>query len=204
MSVRCLLLLVLFSPSLVFAQTQPASDPRAVTLAAQSIAALTGGIAISDVTLTGTVTWNGTDSGTATMQAVGTGESRVDLALAGGTRTEIRDAQTGVALGQWMAGNDSGYFAMQNCWTDAVWFFPPLGSLSMGSNIVLVYVGQENRSGATVQHIQSYLYQSDSKPHTSATQHDRFFPGRHNLPPGSDHIQRASRYRRDDEPTGRG
>jgi len=85
-----------------FAQNPPVSDPKALAFAAQSIAALIGGNAISDVTLTGSVTWNGTDMGTATLRALGTGESRMDLTLSSGTRTEIRDVQTGIPLGQWI------------------------------------------------------------------------------------------------------
>lgn len=140
-------------------QNAPASDPQALAYAAQSMAAVTGSTNISDVTLTGSVTWNGTDSGTATLEALGTGESRMDLALSSGTRTEIRDAQTGVQLGQWINPNNaSGPFASQNCWTDAVWFFPALGSLAVGPNVVLSYIGQETRNGGTVQHIQSYVY----------------------------------------------
>ena len=148
-----------------FAQNQPpTSDPQAVAYAAQSVAALTGGTSIGDATLTGTVTWygSGTDAGTATLRALGAGESRMDLALTSGTRTEIRDAQTGPLLGQWFAPNNtSGYFAFQNCWTDAPWFLPELGSLAAGQNIVLSYIGQETRNGETVQHIQSYVYQSN-------------------------------------------
>lgn len=143
-------------------QNPPASDPQALAFAAQSIAALTGGTSISDVTLTGTVTWNGTDTGTATLRALGTGESRMDLALSSGTRTEFRDAQTGVLLGQWInPDNSSGQFASQNCWTDAVWFFPALGSLSVGQNVVLSYIGQETRNGSSVQHVESYVYDSN-------------------------------------------
>jgi hypothetical protein len=143
------------------AQTQPASDPQAVTYAAQSIAAVTGSTTISDVTLTGTATWNSTDTGTAMLRALGTGESRMDLTFTNGTRTEIRDAQTGLPLGQWFAlNNASGNYAYQNCLTDAVWFFPALSSLAAGPNVVLSYIGQETRNGASVQHIQSYLYQS--------------------------------------------
>lgn len=160
-----LLLFALAVSKLVLAQTQPPSDPQAVTLAAQSIAALTGGVTITDITLTGTGTWNGTDSGPATMQALGVGESRIDLALSGGTRSEIRDSQTGSALGQWIAPNNtSGAFAMQNCWTDAVWFFPALSSLAAGPNVVLVYVGQESRNGTAVQHIQSYQFLAGQFP----------------------------------------
>jgi|SRR5580658_5913131 hypothetical protein len=137
----------------------PASNATAVAYAAQSIAAMTGGVAISDVTLTGTVTWTGSDTetGTATLLALGNGESRMDLALTAGTRTEIRDAQTGAQLGRWIAPNNaSGNFASHNCWTDAVWFFPVLGSLAAGPNVVLSYVGPTTWNGESVQHIQSY------------------------------------------------
>jgi hypothetical protein len=146
------------------AQNQPASDPQAVAYAAQSIAAMTGSTTISDVTLNGTVTWyvGGTDTGTATLRALGTAESRMDLALTAGTRTEIRDAQTGAQLGEWFAPNNtSGDFASQNCWTDAVWFFPVLGSLAAGPSAVLSYIGPTTWNGQSVQQIQSYVYQSN-------------------------------------------
>jgi hypothetical protein len=140
-------------------QNAPRSDPQAVTYAAQSIAALTGGTTISDVTLTGSVTWNGTSTGTATLEALVAGESRMDLALSSGTRTEIRDAQTGAAVGQWTnPDTTTGAIAFQNCQTDAVWFFPALGSLAAGPNVVLSYIGQETRNGEAVQHIQSSVY----------------------------------------------
>ncbi len=157
------ILAFLVTPSVLFAQGQPPSDPKAVAFAAQSIAALTGGTSISDVTLTGTVTWygSGTETGTATLRALGTGESRMDLTLTNGVRTEIRDTQTGTPLGQWTNPNNTlGYSASQNCWTDAVWFFPALGSLFSRPNVVLSYIGQETWNGATVQHVQSYLYVS--------------------------------------------
>lgn len=157
---RSVFLLFVAIPSLVLAQH---SDPQAVAYAAHSIAAMTGGTSISDVTLTGNVTWNGSDTGTATLKALGTGESRMDLALSSGTRSEIRDAQTGAPLGQWVNPNNaSGHFASQNCGTDAVWFFPVLGSLAAGPNVVLSYVGQETRGGIAVQHIRSYAYQPNS------------------------------------------
>ena len=145
-----------------FAQNQPPSDPQAVSYAAKSIAALTGGTGINDATLTGSVTWAGNDTGTATLMALGTGESRMDLVLGSGTRTEIRDAQTGTQLGKWInPDSSSGSYAPQNCWTDAAWFFPVLGSLAAGPNVVLSYIGQETRNGAAVQHIQSYVYQAN-------------------------------------------
>ncbi|MGA2234438.1 MAG: hypothetical protein ABSG23_03120 [Terriglobales bacterium] len=155
--------LILFLASIAFTQNQPQSNPQAVSFASRSIAALTGGQAIRDVTLTGNVTWSGgaaPETGTATLLGSGTGESRMSLLLPSGTRTEIRDASTGVAQGEWIAqSGKSGMFASENCATDAVWFFPALGSLAAGPNVVLTYVGQETRNGTAVQHIQSYTYQ---------------------------------------------
>ncbi len=146
-----------------FAATKPraASNSQALTYAAQAIAALTGGNTINDVTLTGTATWtvgSDTENGTATFLASGSAESRMDLVLSNGTRTEIRDAQTGTALGKWVGPNkSSGMFPFPNCQTDAVWFFPALGSLAAGSNVILSYIGEETRNGEAVQHIQSYV-----------------------------------------------
>lgn len=87
----------------------------------------------------------------------------MDLALSSGTRSEIRDAQTGSPIGQWTNPNKSkGLFASQNCSTDPVWFFPARGSLAAGPNVVLSYVGQETRDdGTNVQHLQSYVYQAN-------------------------------------------
>ena len=94
----------------------------------------------------------------------------MDLALTNGTRTEIRDAQTGTPLGQWTTpSSQSGRFAWQNCLTDSAWFFPALGSLALGPNVVLSYVGPEIRNGESVQHIQSYRYQANSPAVPSAT-----------------------------------
>jgi hypothetical protein len=141
------------------------SDPQAVSFAAGSMTAMTSGTAIRDVTLTGSVTWNGLDTGTATLKALGMGESRIDLVLTSGTRSEIRDAQTGVPLGQWVTpANASGSFASHNCWTDAAWFFPALGSLSASSKVTLSYIGQESRNGTIVQHIRSYNSQTIQFP----------------------------------------
>lgn len=156
----------IFSSTASSAQSQPPSNPQALAYAAQSIAALTGGATISDVTITGNATWNGSGSsqtGTATLLALGTTESRMNLALPGETWTEIRDAQTGGPLGQWSnsSGNSSGMFTLYNCETDAVWFFPVLGSLAAGPNVVLSYIGQTTWNGRNVQQIQSYIFQPD-------------------------------------------
>jgi hypothetical protein len=66
--------LILLLASVAFSQSPPQSSPQAVSFAAQSIAALTGGNAIHDVTLTGSVAWSGAatpETGTATLIASG-------------------------------------------------------------------------------------------------------------------------------------
>jgi len=66
------LCLVFLTAAFVVAQTPPTNDPQALALAAKSIAALTGGTAVTDVTLTGVVTWSGgeTDTGVAALRAL--------------------------------------------------------------------------------------------------------------------------------------
>jgi hypothetical protein len=46
--------LAILVTSFALAQNPPASDPQALSLAAHSVTAMTGGATISDVTLTGT------------------------------------------------------------------------------------------------------------------------------------------------------
>lgn len=140
------------------AQNPPVSDPQALSLAAQSIAAMTGGVPISDVTLTGNVSriaGSDIETGTVTLLAKGTRESRVDLSLSGGKRSDIRNSSQGA----WIRNGTSTAYALHNCWTDAAWFFPILTSLSASDpSLVLSYVGLENRSGLSVQHLRAYRY----------------------------------------------
>jgi len=154
---RSLIAIIVLSLSILLtpAVAQTVSSPQAIAYASQAIAAVSGGVTIADATLQGTVVWGGS-SGTATLQALGAGESRVDFLLGNGTRTEIRDAQTGIPLGQWAnPDGSSGRFAYHNCLSDAAWFFPALSSLSAGPNVVLSYVGLEARNGGTVQHLRA-------------------------------------------------
>jgi len=156
--------LSLQTPAVGQGAAPPASDPQALAIASKAITALAGRQSLADVTMTGSVTWStGEDqsqSGTATLRALGTSESRMDLALPEGTRSEIRDAQTGGPLGRWTnPDNSSGDFAAHNCWTDAAWFFPAFSSLAGGKNAVLAYVGLEDHDGQSVQHLRSYQFQ---------------------------------------------
>lgn len=159
----------------IFALAQnSSSDPQAQAIASKTLVVLTGGIQVQDATLLANVTSiSGSDylTGTATFQAKGTTESRIDLNLGNVTRSEIRSSSGGVSSGNWTATDSSTAGAplhanaTHNCWTDAVWFFPALTVLNESSNskFVFSYVGQEEHAGVTVQHLRVFQAASGVK-----------------------------------------
>ncbi|MGA8221583.1 MAG: hypothetical protein WB780_08000 [Candidatus Acidiferrales bacterium] len=157
------LLFAAFLPNATRAQTTatPNSDPRAVSFANQSFSALVGSSPINDVTLSGTIVRTvGSDvgTGTVTLKALGTGQSRLDMNLSDGERSEIRNLPSGIPQGYWIAPNSAVHSAANhNNMTDAAWFFPALTVLSQASNsnFLFSYVGQELRNGSAVQHIRA-------------------------------------------------
>lgn len=162
---RRILLAVLFSLTpLTSAQTAinttPSSDPQALVLAQQSIAALTGGAAVGDVMLNASVTemmGPSTETGTAVFIAKGTDESRVDLNLSTGATSEVRSVTSGRAAGTWNRnGGTAVPQAAHNMLTDAGWFFPALSCLRQftNSSYVFKYLGQAQHGGVNTQHIQ--------------------------------------------------
>lgn len=142
----------------------PVSDPQALSLVAQSLSAMTGNASITDVTITGNASWiAGSDrrSGSATLMARGTAESRVDLNLSGGTRSEIRNDTAGFPQGATVRADGTLIpSALHNCWISPSWFFPPLSFLNATSDPTLVfsYVGSESRAGGNVQHLRVFRY----------------------------------------------
>ena len=147
--------------TLVFPPPPPA-DQAALSLVQKALASLRGSNTIADVTLVGTATRTaGSDieTGAITMKALGTRFSRIDLADATGTRTELRGADsTGKPLNRSISPDGtSAAVAGHNAMTDAVWFFPALSSLAKDpakyTNLAISYVGQEQKGDATVQHI---------------------------------------------------
>jgi hypothetical protein len=154
---------LLISSSVARGQGQTASDAQALALAAQSIAALTGQTSISDATLTGNASWlkgnayETATTATVSLAARGTTESRVEVRLDSGSRIEIRHGLSGAPQGKWSnPDSSSGYYAGHNCWSDAVWFFPPLSSLAKfaNSSFVFSYVGKETWNDLDVVHLQ--------------------------------------------------
>jgi hypothetical protein len=140
--------------------TPTASSPQAVTLVSQAVAALTGSITVNDVTLTGTGTrtaGSDVESGSVSLKALAGGQSRLDLIVAGGTRSEIRNLDSnGASQGFWIGLDGTiNSMANHNCATDAAWFFPALSVLSRLSNpnLLVTYIGNETRGGVSVQHL---------------------------------------------------
>lgn len=164
---------IVFSQLAIFTLAQvtspvPASDPQALSLAQKSMAALTGGAAITDVTMSATVTsllGSDNETGTGTLRAKGIIESRIDLTLPKGTHSEVRGGTNGIPTGAWSTnGNASTAMSLHNAWVDAVWFFPALSSLSQTAKpqFVFVYVGQEQHGGLSVQHVRTYQVPSSA------------------------------------------
>jgi hypothetical protein len=133
------------------------SSPQAATLLAQAAKLLTGPGAVSDVTLTGTVesiAGSDDETGAATYKAVN-GAHRLDLTFRNGTRSEIVSTANGIPSGSWIGLDGTSHsIANHNLMSDAGWFPAfTLGNLISSSNIVLVYVGPETRSGTSVIHL---------------------------------------------------
>lgn len=96
---------------------------------AQSAAAHARSVAISYVTLTGTaqsIAGSDDESGTVVLKAMAAGESRMDLTLPGGVRSEIRSFDAnGNLLGAWSGFNGIQHaISYLNLLTDSSWFFP--------------------------------------------------------------------------------
>jgi hypothetical protein len=184
--VSCLILSSVFA----VAQTAPqtTSDALAISLAQKSVLALTGGNPVSDITLNANLTSIvGADyeTGTATFHAKGTSESRVDLNLSTGTRSDVRSVTNGVPSGSWQSNAaTSAAYANHNCWSDAVWFFPALSSLTetANPNFIFKYIGQEQHGSVNTQHIRVYQSSSQNSPIPTLSTMDFYLDAVSSLP----------------------
>jgi hypothetical protein len=141
------------------AQQATASSPQATALLQQSLAALTGGHPLTDVTLSGNaqrIAGSDNESGTATLQAIAAGASSVNLRLPSGTSSEVQNCSAMPPTGAW-AGPDgvSHPIAFQNLLTGTSWFFPAftIAQGLSGSGYVATFIGEETHNGHAVQHV---------------------------------------------------
>jgi len=155
--VLAFLSLAIAFPALPQQSSTTQSSPQAATLLQNSLAALTGGKPISDITLTGTarrILGSDDETGTATYKAI-PGANRLDLSLSGGAHSEVANSTTPTPAGSW-SGPDgvSRPQALQNLTNQAsispVFTF---STLTPAQNFVVTLVGQETKSGHSVYHL---------------------------------------------------
>jgi hypothetical protein len=156
------------------------SDPQAVALIQRSLAAFTGGMPVTDVTLSGTarrIAGSEDETGTVTLKATSLGDSRVDLSFPSGNRSEIRNhsaiplsdtlpanppagkAQVGETpqpSGLWTGPDGTTHgIPNHNLMTDATWFVPAitLNAILSATDCVISYVGLEMHDGQPLVHV---------------------------------------------------
>jgi len=101
---------------------------QASAILQQSLAALTGGLTLTDVTLTGSaqaIAGSDSETGTAALKAVYAGASSLSLNLSAGARGEIFNVSVTPPSGSW-SGPDGIVHSVpyHNLLTGPFWFFP--------------------------------------------------------------------------------
>jgi hypothetical protein len=143
----------------VFAKQIASPTTQASQVLQQSLAALTGGQTITDVTLTGNVrriAGSDDESGSARFKALASGASRTDFSLPSGPASELSNLTIAPPTGAW-SGPDGVAHAIvfHNLLSEPAWFFPAFAIARRLSNsgYIATYVGQETLEGQAVQHI---------------------------------------------------
>ena len=138
----------------------PTTQSQAATLLSQSAAALTGRLALQDVTITGSaerIAGGDDDTGSVTYRAIA-GSSRLDLSFASGTASEVRTTTASGVTGSWIGSDGASHpMAGHNVMTDVGWFpaFTVKGILS-SANSMLSYIGLETRGNSSLIHVTSW------------------------------------------------
>jgi hypothetical protein len=140
-------------------QTLNAASAQGPSFVQRSLAALTGGQSVTDMTATATahsIAGSEDETGTATLKAVATGSSRLDLTLTSGSRSEIVDSSSASRSGTW-SGSDrvAHQTAFQNLLAGSFWFFPAFALVesSSATGAIVTYVGHETHNGQGVEHL---------------------------------------------------
>jgi hypothetical protein len=156
-----LLVLISFARSAT-AHQATATAPQSAALLQQSLAALSGGHPLTDVTLSGTaerIAGSDDESGTVVVNALAGTGTRIDLTFPSGPHTEIRNVSVVPSAGSW-SGPDSVAHAIadQNLTTDPGWFPAfTLASFVTSQNSTINYVGPETKNGTAVIHLTASL-----------------------------------------------
>ena len=146
---------------------QQVTSPLSTALAAQAST-----VTVQDVTLSGSVeSIAGSDDETVpfTFKAISSGSARIDVNLAAGTLTEIRQSSTAGNSGVWSLGGGANHAMLgHNLMTDAAWFFPLfiVQRLLTDQNAVVAVVGTSNG----MMHIQAVEKAPPNLTATASTQ----------------------------------
>ncbi|HYL85216.1 MAG TPA: hypothetical protein VE263_13350 [Candidatus Angelobacter sp.] len=142
------------------ATSNPQSSPQAIALLQQSLAALTGGQSITDVTLSGTarrIAGSDDESGSAILKASASLGNRIDLSLPSGPRSEVRNVSTSEQIGSWSGTDGVAHpISQHNLVTDAGWFSAFALVTFVSPPNVVTYVGPETRNGSSVIHLGAF------------------------------------------------
>jgi hypothetical protein len=143
-------------------QQAAAASTAATPTLQQSLTALVGNTSLIDVTLTGSVhriAGSDDETGTASLKAISSGATRVDLFLSAGPRSEISDTTATPPTGSWSGpDNESHTVAQHNLLIEPAWFFPTflVARGLASSTYAATYVGHETRNSAGVEHVAIY------------------------------------------------
>lgn len=145
-------------------QTAPPRDAQAALLLQQSLSALSGGVAIQDVTLTGTVqrtVGSTSESGAAILKGTAPGDSLTEFDLPSGTRSQSRQTGTAPPTGSWEGPDGTAHpIAQHNLLTDPTWFDPALllERALTDVNYGIVYEGTGTKDNVAVNQVRVYFY----------------------------------------------
>ncbi|MGE0407521.1 MAG: hypothetical protein AB7O65_14600 [Candidatus Korobacteraceae bacterium] len=151
-----LLALMAASASGYAQESQNPSEQTAFSLVTQSREVLTGGTAVADLTLRGSVNLpKGEElaTGIVVLKVKGTHHARLEISAGENSRSEIRSN----ILGEWIGADGEAHrMALHNTLGPAAWFAPHALLEAMAtSDAVVSYIGKETRNGINVEHIRS-------------------------------------------------
>jgi hypothetical protein len=141
------------------AQSPVASNPQALQILQQSLAALSPNIAVRDVTLSGSahyIVGSDDETGTAVLKATALGDSRIDLNLNSGPRSEVYNLSASTPTGQWSdQGSTPKPIPYHNLLTEPGWFSPvtAISRRLNGGAFLASYIGVETLDSQSVQHV---------------------------------------------------
>jgi hypothetical protein len=150
--------LLLATPAWAQQQT-PSASPAAGLLLQQSVAALTNGLSLEDVSFTATVhrtAGSADETGTAVLKALATGEASADFTYPSGVRSEVQANSDQGPIGSWSnPDGTSGTTALHNLLVDSAWFCPALmlSRFTSSEGMVISDVARETRDGLAVLHV---------------------------------------------------